>query len=175
MKKFTLYALLFLFFFCRTGQSQEVNQDESKVQDFVLPELLTSRDGKKITTVAEWEQQRRPELITLFSNQMYGSSFSLIASDPHRKHNTIAEDPGSLNGKAICKQVKLTVRLDDFIREALLLIYLPETTNKVPVFLSYNFQGNHSVSADPQIIISPSIYKVSDKDQSSQRGNQSGR
>lgn len=175
MKKFTLYAILFLLFFCRTGQSQEVNQDESKVQDFVLPELLTSQDGKKIASVSEWEQQRRPELITLFSNQMYGSSFSLTASDPHWKHNTIAEDPGSLNGKAICKQVKLTVQLDNFVTEALLLIYLPKTTNKIPVFLSYNFQGNHSVSADPQIIISPSIYKVSDKDQSSQRGSQSGR
>ena len=175
MKKSALYSVLFLFIFCITGKSQEANQDESKVPDFVLPGLLISQNGQKITTATEWEQHRRTELINLFANQMYGESFSSIASDINREHSIIDEDPGSINGKAICKQIKLTFQLDDIEREALLLIYLPKTTNKVPVFLSYNFQGNHSISADPQIIISPSIYKVSDEDQSEKRGSQSDR
>lgn len=175
MKKSAIHILIFLFISYTTGHSQEVNQDESKVQDFILPELLTSMDGTKITTIAEWEQQRRPELISMFSSQMYGESFSLIASEIYRKHQIIAEDSNSIKGKAVCKQVRLKFQLDNIEREAMLLIYLPKGIDKIPVFLSYNFNGNHTVSADPQIRISSSLRKVSNKNQSEERGSQSNR
>ena len=34
-----------------------------------------------------------------------------------------------------------------------LLIYLPKDKKKSPVFLAYNFKGNHSVNSDPAILI----------------------
>lgn len=177
MKKVVLFAFIFLFAFYTLGQSQEINQDERKVPDFVLPELLINRNGQKITTVTEWEQQRRPELINLFAKHMYGESFSLTASEIYRTHKIVAEDSNSINGKAIRKQVRLFFRSGTIEREALLLIYLPKTTTtaKVPAFLAYNFDGNHSVSTDPQIIISSSIGNVSDDDLSGKRGSQSTR
>ena len=39
-----------------------------------MPDLLTMFDGSKVTTKAEWEAKRRPELKELFQTVMYGKS-----------------------------------------------------------------------------------------------------
>src|SRR5690606_41074317 len=54
------------------AQQRDVNYDESKVSAYTLPALLTTEGGQPVTTVAAWEQHRRPELLNLFSSQMYG-------------------------------------------------------------------------------------------------------
>lgn len=170
-----LYTFLLSLLFTNM-QSQEVNQDESKVPDFILPELMMNNDKQKITTISEWEQQRRPELIRLFSDQMYGEPFALIASDIYRTHQILAEDPDAMQGKAICKQVLLTYTLSDGIKqEVLLLLYLPKTTHKIPVFLSYNFHGNHTISPKPEILISSSLYNIYENDPEKERGLQATR
>lgn len=171
-----MFFFILIFLFSTNIKGQETNQDESKVPDYILPELLVSENGKIITNTSEWEDQRRPELIRLFSNYMYGESFALTASDIYREYKIVEEDPNAIQGKAICKQIQLTYTLSDGTkRELLLLLYLPKTANIAPVFLSYNFNGNHTVSPDPQILISPSLNKISDKDQEKERGNQSTR
>jgi len=38
-----------------------VNYDEEKVPKYVLPELLQLQNGEKVTSVEQWEKQRRPE------------------------------------------------------------------------------------------------------------------
>ncbi|MEO5998384.1 MAG: hypothetical protein ABIN89_16640, partial [Chitinophagaceae bacterium] len=40
---------------------------------FVLPDVLTTNGGKKITNTTQW-RLRRKELLELFSSQMYGRS-----------------------------------------------------------------------------------------------------
>jgi hypothetical protein len=37
-----------------------------------LPELLTTKDGKKVTTPEQWWQQRRPEIVEDFEREVYG-------------------------------------------------------------------------------------------------------
>ena len=37
-----------------------------------LPDVLTTNDGKKVTTADAWWKQRRPELIDAFEKEMYG-------------------------------------------------------------------------------------------------------
>ncbi len=48
--------------------------DESKVPPYQLPELLLTSAGKKVTTVKEWENQRRPEILAIFAEQVYGKT-----------------------------------------------------------------------------------------------------
>lgn len=50
----------------------DVNYDESKIPHYDLPQLLITPDGKKITTAEEWQQIRRPQILSLFSNLIYG-------------------------------------------------------------------------------------------------------
>ena len=39
-----------------------------------VPDALTSASGRKIATVQEWETIRKPELLELFSREVYGRS-----------------------------------------------------------------------------------------------------
>jgi len=161
---------------CATfAQQRNVNQDESKVPAFVLPEVLLSASGEKITTSEQWEKTRRPELLHLFSTLVYGEPLT-ASSNINVRYETLHENPNALNGKAICKQVKIILSNNRLAREIYLLMYLPKTPKEnIPVFLSYNFNGNHTVQPDPAIIISPSIAKISSKDQNPERGGQSSR
>ena len=48
------------------------NYDESLVPDYTLPPVLETADGKPVSSVKQWEKVRRPELLVLFEEQMYG-------------------------------------------------------------------------------------------------------
>ena len=49
------------------------NYDESKANPYPnLPDPLTLNNGEKVTTAKMWWDQRRPELIEMFSKEVYG-------------------------------------------------------------------------------------------------------
>lgn len=50
-----------------------VNYDESKANIYPeLPDPLIAQDGTAITTADQWSQKRRPELVALFDEEIYG-------------------------------------------------------------------------------------------------------
>jgi len=161
------------------AQQIVINYDESKVPDYVLPDALTLNDGTKVTTVKQWERQRRPELLEMFASQMYGRT-------PKGKikvsHETLSENPNFLNGKATAKQVKFVFANGAKRQEAVLLLVLPNhPKGKVPVIISYNYRGNHSTTDDPSIL-PPSFLSLPEipehirgEDSWKERGNQSTR
>ena len=154
MKKilFPLFAVLFVFnsLIAHTQNQTKTNYDENKVPTYTLPELLTTANGKSITSVKEWEKIRRPELLSLFTELMYGEL-------PNQKikatYNIVESSSKALNGIATRKQVEISFKHKGMERKALLLMYLPNgITKPAPVFLQFNFQGNQTVSNDPSII-----------------------
>ena len=76
---------------------QNVNYDESKVAAYTLPDLLQANNGDKIVSSTQWERQRRPELLELFSSQMYGRT-------PEDKidvtYEIVSENRNAMDGKA---------------------------------------------------------------------------
>ena len=49
------------------------NYDESKANPFpVLPEILRTNAGKKVTTAKQWWEVRRPEIVEGFESEVYG-------------------------------------------------------------------------------------------------------
>ena len=49
------------------------NYDESKANPFPdLPDALTSKNGQRVTSAAEWWQQRRPEIVEDFEREVLG-------------------------------------------------------------------------------------------------------
>lgn len=151
-----------------TGHAQEAdeaNYDESKIPPYTLPALLKTSDGREITTVQQWEQIRRPELLSVFTEQVYGK---MPADKVDVSYKKLDDNHSAVNGSATRKQIEITFSHNGIERKALLLMYLPNhVKTKVPVFLHFNFQGNQTVSSDPDII--PSQY--SDRP----RGNQASR
>lgn len=136
-----------------------INYDESKVPDYVLPELLVTATGKTITTAPEWEALRRPELMELFAAQMYGRTPDDAGITV--RYELLTENPRALQGKATSKQVKFIFSNGKKELEALLLLLIPNgSKGKVPVFVGYNYKGNHSTLQDTTILYSKNFALV---------------
>ncbi|RYY23251.1 MAG: acetylxylan esterase, partial [Sphingobacteriaceae bacterium] len=49
------------------------NYDESLANPYPnLPDVLTLKNGKKVTTASQWQNQRKPEIIEDFEREVYG-------------------------------------------------------------------------------------------------------
>ncbi len=142
-----LLVLLVCTFFLLPGFAQkEANYDESKVPSFSLPDPLILDNGKKVKSVKVWEKKRRPQLLRLFEEQVYGKMPSDLKMTGFRIMEESEETPYP-NGRR--KQVEMVLKKGDRELAAQLLIYLPKNKEKVPLFLGCNFSGNHSVTNDP--------------------------
>ena len=54
------------------AQRPGVNEDETKVPAYTLPDPLALADGGRVADAATWNSRRRPEILRLFETQMYG-------------------------------------------------------------------------------------------------------
>ena len=83
---------------------QEVNYEESRVPSYELPDVLRTESGHQVRSVADWERIRRPELLDVFSETMYGRT-----SREHIpvRYRVIKENKNALEGKATMRQVEL--------------------------------------------------------------------
>lgn len=159
LTRITVFALsVVLFQLLLVGksfsQSNKGNTDESKVPDYTLPDPLTLANGKAVTTAKMWWKLRRPEIMALFEENVYGKM-------PQKKLPvtfTVASiDNNALGGKAIRKEVIAYFTADKKGPQMTILLYLPKNHLKpVPVFVGLNFNGNHTICADSGISITKS-------------------
>ena len=126
------------------------NEDESKVPAYVLPDLMKAADGTMVKTVDDWRWKRRPELLATFENGMYGKA----PERPKLVFEVLEEATPALEGKALRKQVRVffTGKKEGLSMD--ILLYMPAgITKPVPFFWGLNFNGNHTVSVDPGILL----------------------
>lgn len=112
-----------------------------------LPEVLKMADGTPVTTPEEFEA-RREEILRLFSENVYGP----LPKTGFKTAFEIVEENAALDGKAVRKQVKITVSTEKGSSDALLLLYLPADQCTSAVIFGLNFNGNHTVLEDPAIL-----------------------
>ena len=129
----------------------EPNYDENKVPLFVLPNVLETFNGKDVKTTKAWEDERRPELLDFFTQNVYGEIPGKLAIT---SFEIVEQSNDAIEGKAKRKQIELKFEKNGKELSFNVLLYLPKNIEKAPVFIGYNFYGNHTVSSDPQIIIS---------------------
>ena len=142
--------LLLSVFFIAQAFLTFAQYDESRVPPYELPELLVTNAGKKVSTVKEWESRRRPEILAIFAEQVYGKT-------PGKKlpvrFETTSIDRNALGGAATRKQITAYFSEDEK-KYMEILLYTPNAAKgRVPVFLGLNFSGNQSIHADPGISI----------------------
>jgi len=134
------------------AQDPETNYDESRVPSYTLPDPLVCNDGTPVADEAVWRTRRRPEILAMFEEHVYGRAPGKPESLTFEERS-IARD--ALGGKAVRKEVRIMVGQGDKTLPIDLLLYLPAEAKKpVPVFLGLNFYGNHTVNADPGITLS---------------------
>tara|TARA_R110001583_G_scaffold1890_2_gene14402 strand:+ start:1764 stop:3083 length:1320 start_codon:yes stop_codon:yes gene_type:complete len=152
-----IYTLIAILFFSSLGLAQsQANYDESKVPKFTLPDVLTSFSGNPITNQTEWEENRRREILQFFEKQVYGKVPDRLDEYGFK---LLEESNDAYGGKARRKQIAITLKKNKKTITYYMLIYLPKGNPTAPVFLGYNFYGNHTVTADPNVPITKAWVK----------------
>lgn len=160
MKKVFFSLLASILFVAGYAQSEDHTiYNESEVPSFVLPDPLTCNDGSKVTTVEQWENKRRAEILEYFYTQEYGRT---RGEKIDVRYEVLTENRKALGGKATQRQVKFIFSNGKKEVEAVALMYIPNRLKdgKCPVFVSYNFKGNHSTTADEHIVYTPNFSLV---------------
>lgn len=159
MKKISVMVLLLSVVFLSCAQQFIPNYDESKVPSYILPDPLVFANGSQVNNGKEWEK-RSTEIFRIFEHEVYGIS-------PEWKGKVTATElsvrDNALNNEAIRKEIKLTLSNGNKKLDMIILLYLPHSTNPVPVFLGYNFGGNHTVTGENDISITTSWVRNNSK------------
>ena len=127
-------ALTTVFFTCVFILNiQAQNYDESKVPSYTLPDVLKTSNNKNVSNKTKWENLRRPEILTLFENNIYGQMPKTFSSIKHTVTNTNA---AAMNGRATLKQVTIEVTQNNKPVQINLVLFVPNNIMKpAPVFL----------------------------------------
>ena len=132
----------------RAQEPADTNYDESLVPAYELPDPLVTFDGQGITNSETWLAVRRPEILSVFAEQVYGVTPRLPVRLESELLDTRAD---ALEGKATRKTIRVWPLGKETGLAIDLLIYLPNSARgPSPVFLGLNY-GNQGVEADPSI------------------------
>ena len=135
-------SLLLLQLFSSIGTAaDEFNYDESRVPSYELPDVL-----RGVGSAADWTSRGRAAVMKQVAETVYGVRPDATVS--MQALNASTKD----DGKILRKQVTLRLsRLGKSI-DLHLLAYLPSAAQKpVPTFVGLNFNGNHTITTEPDI------------------------
>ena len=157
-----LYRLIF-FLFCSifffvgmymetSAQDIAINQDESKVPAYTLPDPLKGADGNRVASSQQWLHHQRAAMLQLFAVNVYGR---MPGKPANMKFKITSVDSFALGGTAIRKQVTILFTSAASAPSMDLLIYLPKSAKgPVPTCIGLNFYGNQTIQADNGIRLS---------------------
>ncbi|TWU17933.1 glucuronyl esterase domain-containing protein [Allorhodopirellula heiligendammensis] len=166
------------------AQKFEPNYDEAKVPAYQLPDPLVMESGDPVTTAEQWPA-RRAEIIELFTQHVFGRM------PEHRRveSKVVRRDANANDGQTVRTELSVIVKSPQLdpsnpgdIEKSIeihVLVDVPHSRGAangdaakpaaVPAFLGLNFQGNHTVTSDPNVRITPSW--VRDRRDDSTEGN----
>ncbi len=143
MKKFIIaFSLIVAVIQLPAQDHNQANYDESKVPSYTLPDVLKTSSNTEVKDKATWEKVRRPEIIKLFEDNIYGQmpkSYSSI------KYSVTNENDTAMNGKAKLKEVLIEVMNNNKPVKINLVLFVPNNVKKpVPAFLLINNRGKEN-------------------------------
>ncbi len=119
----------------------DINYDEAKVPYYDLPPLLLSAEGKPITTPEQWRNIRRPQILSMFSNLVYGrvpqAEFPIKTN-----HRVVRTDQDYLDGKATYREVLIEFSNENAKASITLHMVVPNKAEKpVPALMKLGTGG----------------------------------
>lgn len=126
-----------------------VNYNQAKVGTYTLPNPLVYPNGKPVRSAIEWNRERRPEILRLFEENVYGRSPGRPAG---MSFDVFDKGTLALGGKAVRRQVTIYFSSNKNGPKMDLLIYLPAASRKpVPLLLHISFSPNSRMVDDPGV------------------------
>jgi len=132
-----------------------INYDEGKVPPYTLPNPLLLADGTPVRDAATWRAKRRPELLEIFSREVYGRTPGGRPAGMHWAVTSV--DRAALGGKAVRKEITVWFTAKKDGPKMHLLLYQPPGAAGAhapwPAFLGLNYNGNNCINPDPGITL----------------------
>ncbi len=141
-----------------SGQVPEANYDESKVVVENLPPLMLSKDKQVVTDAAQWDEHRA-YLVDQLADFVYGHA---PAEQVEVDCSIVSE--GTLAESSV-RFRQLDVKLSRGNKSCTLQVamFLPDAGMPIRgTFLLPNFTGNHGITPDSQIRVSPIWQSIQD-------------
>lgn len=119
----------------------DVNYDESRIQHYDLPDPLVTAEGKPVTTAEQWKTVRRPQILSLFANFIYGA-----VPDPpdpiQQSYHVIKEDKSFLDGLATKLDISIRFKNRKGTAQTHVLVFIPNQAKEpVPAFMMLSFDS----------------------------------
>ncbi|HWI56293.1 MAG TPA: prolyl oligopeptidase family serine peptidase [Bacillota bacterium] len=113
-------------------------------KDLDLPDPLTTRSGEKVSSVELWQTKRRPEILELFRENVYGR---MPVRRPEKLQFEVTEStPEALEGKATRKQVKIAYQGPGGEGAIRLVLFIPNDSPKpAPCFVLICNRGPENI------------------------------
>lgn len=142
-----LVALFFAVPPATLAQRPNTNYDEAAVKPYRLPDLLGG-----VKTANEWSGKRRPQVMALFADHVYGR----IPAGKIAAKSTVTATGETPDGMGAWKHVKLEFGSAASAIPALnVLVVAPKgVTGRAPVFVTLSFTPLHTVLPDKSIPLS---------------------
>ncbi|MBO5254655.1 MAG: hypothetical protein J6B07_02390 [Opitutales bacterium] len=128
------------------------NVDEGNANIYKRLDILKSPSGEKIESALQWNELSK-QVKDFFATSVYGKPLPR----PQKLEFKLLESGEFKELNAIRKQYKVLATNNGKVFEFGVLIYIPKNAKNVPVFVSPNFTGNHTVWLDEKIIL-PNTY-----------------
>ncbi len=159
------------------GLAQSIpNYDESAVRTYSLPDLFLTPHEKPVLSPLHWEETARPFQFDLLEKFIYGRRLPPVEVSVLGKEKRVEKQYGDV--LAVRIQATLQMGTTENSPTTDVLLYLPKSKKKVPVFLKLNFLGNQAEVSDEDIAITENwvISKKGDnRATEASRGSQSRR
>ena len=132
--------------------------NEATIPGYELPDPLVMDNGKPVTDAGMWWRQRRPEILSLFENEMYGKT-PLFANARRELLRTprveiLNEKRDALSGKATRREVRLHFSSMSDGPYLDVLLYMPNHAKiPAPAFVMLNFRGNQSITDETDVLV----------------------
>lgn len=144
----TLFAALFALCLVRDALADEpknhdfdVVRDEALVPAFQLPPLLVTSEGKSVTTPEDWFEVRRPQIMSLFGNLVYGVT-PVPESQLRTTFDVVKIDREFMDGKATRKDVRIHFENAKGAAELTILVFTPNgSARPCPAILQHSFSN----------------------------------
>jgi hypothetical protein len=144
------------------AQKPQANYDETAIGAYTLPDPLKMADGAPIRSAADWAARRRPELLQLFEEHVYGRTPTRWGSLQFDVRETRSD---ALNGVATRKLVHISLKEHPAWPGLDLLLYLPKHHDgPVPCFVGLNFKGNHGATWERDVPVSANFIRDAEAD-----------
>ncbi len=126
----------------------DVIYEESKIHPYDLPPLLVTAEGETVSTAEQWADVRRPQILALFSNLVYGS-VPRLDNPLEVDYRVLSTDSDFMDGKATRQRVRIRFSNDRGKAEMVIVVFVPyDASGPVPAFMKHSFNNTQSKDFD---------------------------